>query len=139
MLLNDRMEVGFSILRQARTFAVVGVSQDRQKYGHEVFRALKEAGYAVFPVNPKYATVDGEPCYASLAELPEKPDVVVTAVPPAVTEEVAKSCAALGIGAVWMPPQTWSEKAVEACSANGIREVHDVCVVFALRALSEKT
>ncbi len=136
MLLNERMQIGLAILRESRTFAVVGVSQDAQKYGHEVFQALKDAGYQVLPVNPKYSTLDGAPCYASLADLPGKPDVVVTAVPPAVTEKVAESCAQRGISTVWMPPETWSEKAVETCRISGLREVHDLCIVFALKSLS---
>ncbi|MFB0545865.1 MAG: CoA-binding protein, partial [Anaerolineae bacterium] len=46
------------ILSNNRTFAVVGVSQNRQKYGHEVFEALLAKGYRVYPINPKYNEVD---------------------------------------------------------------------------------
>lgn len=122
------------ILRNNRTFAVVGVSQDRQKYSHEVFEALLAKGYQVYPVNPKYEEVDGHRCYPSLDDLPEKPQVVVTVVPPAVTEQVVESCARLGIRTVWMPPGSWSQRALETCEAHGIEEVHDVCLVFALRS-----
>lgn len=122
------------ILRNNRTFAVVGVSQDRQKYSHEVFEALLAKGYQVYPVNPKYEEVDGRRCYPSLDDLPEKPQVVVTVVPPAVTEQVVESCARLGIRTVWMPPGSWSQRALETCEAHGIEEVHDVCPVFALRS-----
>ncbi|MDH7486570.1 MAG: CoA-binding protein [Anaerolineae bacterium] len=126
-----------SILSNNRTFAVVGVSQDRQKYGHEVFEALLRKGYQVYPINPKYDEVDGQRCYPSLDELPEKPQVVVTVVPPPVTEKVVESCARLGVGTVWMPPGSWSEQAIETCEAQGIEEVHDVCLVFALRSSQE--
>ena len=136
MLLNERMETAFSVLRDCHTFAVVGVSQDRQKYGYEVFEALKARGYQVLPVNPKYASVDEVPCYPSLQDLPQKPEVVVTAVPPGVTEKIAESCARLDIATVWMPPETWSEKAIQTCYENGIREIHDVCVIFALKSLA---
>jgi predicted CoA-binding protein len=125
------------ILHNNHTFAVVGVSQDPAKYGHEIFESLLAKGYVVYPVNPKYEVVDGHHCYPSLDALPEKPEVAVAVVPPAVTEKVVETCIHLGIGTVWMPPGAWSEKAVEACEANGIREVHDVCLVFALRSLKE--
>jgi predicted CoA-binding protein len=88
-----------------------------------------------YPVNPKYTSVDEQPCYPSLQALPEKPEVVVTATPPAVTEKVAETCAQLGIGALWMPPETWSERAVEISNANGIQEIHDLCLVLALKSL----
>lgn len=87
MLLADRMVIGHSVLKQCHTFAVVGVSQDRQKYGYEVFEALVNQGYKVYPVNPKYTSVDEHPCYPSLHALPEVPAVVVTATPSAVTEK----------------------------------------------------
>jgi predicted CoA-binding protein len=137
MLLAERMAIGHAILRQFHTFAVVGVSQDRQKYGYEVFEALVKAGYKVYPVNPKYASLDAEPCFPSLLALPEKPDVVVTATPPSVTEKVTETCVQMGVGTVWMPPETWSEKAVENCTSHAVQEVHDLCLVFALKALKE--
>lgn len=129
------MSVVSRILRNNRTFAVVGVSQDTQKYGHEVFEALVQRGYVVYPINPKYERVDGRRCYASVDDLPQKPDVVVTVVPPGVTEQVIQSCIRQGIKTVWMPPGSWSEAAVDTCEANGIEEVHDICLVFALRSV----
>jgi predicted CoA-binding protein len=135
MLLVDRMVIGHSVLKQHHIFAVVGVSQDRQKYGYEVFEALVKQGYQVYPVNPKYTEVDEHLCYPSLVALPEKPKVVVTATPPAVTENVAEACAQLGIGILWMPPDTWTEKSVEICKAHGIQEIHDLCLVFTLKSL----
>lgn len=128
------MSLVTDILRNNRTFAVVGVSHDPAKYGHEIFETLLAKGYRVLPVNPKYEQVDGHPCYASLEALPEKPDVVVTVVPPAVTEKAVETAARLGVGTVWMPPGAWSDRAVELCEQNGITEIHDVCLVFALRS-----
>lgn len=126
------------ILSKDRTFAVVGVSQDPRKYGHEVFETLLAKGYQVYPVNPKYQEIDGHRCYPSLDDLPEKPQVVVTVVPPAVTEKVIETCVRLGVGTVWMPPGSWSERAVDACEKAGIEEVHDVCLVFALRSVPQE-
>lgn len=123
------------VLRDNRTFALVGVSQNREKYGYEVFEALIAKGYQVYPINPKYERVDGHVCYSSLDDLPETPDVVVTAVPPVVTEDVVQSCARLGVDTVWMPPGSWSEQAVRTCEEHGIEEIHDVCLVFALRSV----
>ncbi len=117
------MNLANQILRNNKIFAVVGVSQDTTKYGHEIFEALLEYGYSAIPVNPKYDQVDGISCYPSLKSLPKRPDVVVAVVPPAVTESVVQSCASLGIRTVWMPPGAWSEKAVEICQASGVTEI----------------
>ncbi len=85
------MHLVTDILTRHPVFAVVGVSQDPARYGHEVFAALINKGYQVYPINPKYEEVDGQRCYPSLVALPEKPEVVVVTVPPGVTETVVET------------------------------------------------
>jgi predicted CoA-binding protein len=116
-------------LRKENVFAVVGVSRDPAKYGHQVYKDLKEAAYHVYPVNPSIDEVLGDRCYHSLRELPERPDVVDTVVPPHVTEKIVEECKELGIARVWMQPGSESEKAIEFCRRNNIKVVHDVCVM----------
>ncbi|HUV03160.1 MAG TPA: CoA-binding protein [Desulfobacteria bacterium] len=122
-----------NFLRKENVFAVVGVSENPAKYGHQVYKDLKEAGYVVYPVNPHIDDVLGDRCYPSLSDLPEKPDVVDTVVPPAVTEELVKECKELGIDKVWMQPGSESEKALTFCRRNKIHVVHDVCVMVKRR------
>ena len=52
-------------------YAVVGVSADRKKYGYKIWRSLREKGYTVYPINPRYDDIEGERCYRSLAEVAE--------------------------------------------------------------------
>lgn len=109
-------------------WAVVGASQDRERYGHEVVTALRAAGKRVLPVNPRYAEIDGSACYSSLEALPEPPGVVVLALAP---ERAAAAIAAMPRleALVWLPPGCWSERALEACRAAGRRVLHDICPV----------
>jgi uncharacterized protein len=123
------------ILHNNRIFAVVGVSQNKDKYGYEVFETLQKKGYIVYPVNPKYEQIDGKPCFSGIENLPEKPDVVVTVVPPPVTEQVVEKSIHLGVPTIWMPPGSWSEQAVAQSESNGMQVVHDICLVAALRSL----
>ncbi len=116
-------------LRKENVFAVVGVSQNPEKYGHQVYKDLKEAGYTVYPINPHLDEVLEDHCYSSLSDLPEKPDVVDTVVPPDVTEKIVEECKELKIDKVWMQPGSESEQAIEFCRQNGIKVVHDVCVM----------
>jgi hypothetical protein len=129
------MTEAHEILTKYKTFAVVGVSRNKEKYGYEVFETLLRAGYNVYPINPKYEVVDDYRCYPSLQDLPEKPEVAVALVPPPLTEKVVETCAQLQIPVVWMPPGSWSDLALSRCHENGIRAIHDVCIVFALKSL----
>ena len=122
-----------AFLDKRNVFAVVGASRDPQKYGHQVYRDLKDAGYKVYPVNPNAQEVLGDKCYPSLKELPEKPDVVVTVVPPQVTEQIVKACKELGIRKVWMQPGSESEDAVRYCKENDLEVVYNVCIMVERR------
>ena len=126
------------LLKNPHTFAVVGVSQDPSKYGYELFETLTRHGHRVLPINPKYVAIDGQPCYPSLSELPHNPDVVVTAAPSAASEQIAKTCAALGIPFFWMPPGTESDAALEICKQNDVTAIHGYCPVFVLKLPRER-
>ena len=87
----------------------------------------------VYPINPNIDEVLGDRCYHSLTELPEKLDVVDIVVPPTVTEKIVKECKELGIERVWMQPGSESEHVIRFCEGNGIKVVHDVCVMVKRR------
>jgi hypothetical protein len=116
-------------LDKNNVFAVVGASQNPEKYGHKVFGFLLDSGFKTYPVNPKARQVLGQKCFASLAELPEKPDVVSLVVPPKVTEQVVKQAVEQGIKKVWMQPGSESKKAIQHCQKNGVQVVHGECVM----------
>jgi len=123
------------VLDEKNVFAVVGASRDPEKFGHRVFKDLLEAGYEVYPVNPRAEEILGRRCYPDLRSLPKRPDVVVFVVPPAVTERLARDCVELGVRYVWMQPGAESEKAVEELEAAGVKVFHHVCIMITRRKL----
>lgn len=112
-----------------RKWAVVGASQDPKKFGNRIFRSLRDAGYIVYPVNPKGGELDGAKVYASLADLPEPPEVVDFVVPPPVTEQVVKEAHELGLTRFWMQPGAESEAAIAYCHQHGLQVVYDACAM----------
>jgi len=122
-----------SFLNKDNVFAVVGASRDPEKYGHQVYRDLLNAGYRVYCVNPNASEVSGNKCFPGLEVLPIKPDVVDIVVPPKITERIVKICKKLGITKVWMQPGSESEAAIRFCEENSIDVVHGVCVMVERR------
>jgi uncharacterized protein len=120
-------------LEKSNVFAVVGASRDPMKYGHKIYKDLRNAGYTVYPVNPSADEILGDKCYANLESLPETPQVVDLVVPPKVTNEVVKECKKLGINKVWMQPGSESEMALDFCRKNTIDVVYGVCVMVERR------
>jgi predicted CoA-binding protein len=117
-----------------RKWAVIGVSEDREKYGNKIYRDLREAGYTVYAVNPKLETVEGDPCYSSVKTLPETPDVVDLVVPPKVAEQTIQDCLALGIKRVWFQPGSESNEALQLAKDGGLEVVHDACIMIQKQA-----
>jgi predicted CoA-binding protein len=116
-----------------KLWAVIGVSKDPAKYGHKVYSQLKKAGYSVYAINPGLESIDGDPCYPSLAALPIVPDAVSVVVPPKITEQVITDCINLGINSVWLQPGSESEEAIRNGEAHGIEVIHNQCVLIHTR------
>jgi len=116
-----------------RIWAVVGASNDPEKYGNRIFHNLLDAGYSVYPVNPNAKMIDGHKAYPTLGDLPESPQVVDIVVPPKITEQIIKECAELGLDRVWLQPGAESERAIQLCKENHIKVVYGLCAMVQRR------
>ena len=122
-----------AFLEKRNVFAVVGASRDQRKYGHQVYKDLRNAGYNVYPVNPNADEILGDKCYPTLESLPKNPQVVDLVVPPKTTNQIVKVCKKLGIEKVWMQPGSESTTAINFCKENNIGVVYGVCVMIERR------
>ena len=121
---------------EGSSFAVVGASQDRSKYGNKVLRAYLQKGLKVYPVHPTADEVEGLKAYPDLSSLPEKVDGISIVTPPAVTEQVVEEACRLGIRHIWMQPGAESPSAIErarACGAEVIAGGPCVLVMLSYR------
>ena len=105
-------------------FAVAGASRDTNKFGNRVYCFLKRAGYNVYAVNPHADSIDGDPVYPHLDNVPGPIDCVVTVVQPEVTFEIVRQAGQLQVPYMWMQPGSESESAVIEAHAQGIDVVH---------------
>lgn len=110
-------------------YAIIGVSDDTSKWGRKVFDKMLDSGYNVVPVNPKYDEIGESKCFHSLKEIPVIPEIVITIVPPKVTENVVKACNDLGIKNIWMQEGSESDEAIKFCKENDINCIHGACFI----------
>ena len=118
-----------------KTIAVVGASNNEEKYGYKIVHVLKAKGIKVFPVNPKAECVQGLKPYASLKDLPERPDVINFVVPPEVTLQVLDEVKELGFDNVWFQPGSFDEKVIEKARSYGLNYEDDSCLLVVGRGL----
>lgn len=116
------------MLRTARTVAVVGASSNPARDSYTSVRYLKFAGYRVFPVNPHESMVDGLHAYPSLADLPERPDIVDVFRRPEETPAVAREAVAAGARVLWLQSGIANKEARRLAQEGGLAYVEDRCL-----------
>jgi uncharacterized protein len=118
-----------NLLNQAKTIAVVGLSDSPMRPSHGVAAYLQSAGYHIIPVNPTIRESLGEKAYSSLSEVPEKIDIVdifrrSEQVGPIVDEAIK-----LGVKSIWMQEGVFNDEAAERARKAGIFVVQDLCIL----------
>jgi predicted CoA-binding protein len=116
------------ILRDNRTIAVVGLSANWYRPSYFAAKYLQEHGYRVIPVNPAYDTVLGEKCWKSLAEIPEKVDIVDCFRRSEEIPGIAGEAIAIGAKVLWMQLGVTSREARAKAEAAGLEVVEDRCL-----------
>lgn len=112
------------------SFAVIGASTNRAKYGNKVLRSYIQNGRRVYPVNPRAEEIEGLKAYPSLADLPEKVHGVSIITPPKITEQLVQEVIDLGIKHIWMQPGAESDAAIATARDAGINVIGgDACVL----------
>jgi len=118
-----------SILREAKTVAVVGLSSNPARPSYEVAAYLQGAGYRIIPVNPNEREVLGEKAYARLEDVPEKVDIVDVFRRAEEVPAVADAALAIGAKVLWMQLGIMNTAAAEKSRAAGMTVVEDACIL----------
>jgi predicted CoA-binding protein len=115
-----------------KTFALIGASARKKKFGNMILKEMLKRGMNVYPVHKNAIIIDSTPCYPDIQNLPEKPDGVILAVHPEQTDKLVKEIAAAGIKYVWMQQGAESKTAVEYCTKHGIKVISRECLLMFL-------
>ncbi len=124
----------FELLQQAKTIAVVGLSDRPLRPSHGVSAYMQSHGYRIIPVNPTITEALGEKSYPSLLEVPYKVDIVNIFRRPEFVEQIVDQTIQLKIPAVWMQEDVINEKAAEKARRAGMFVIMDRCILKEHRA-----
>ncbi|MFI5211306.1 MAG: CoA-binding protein [Ignavibacteria bacterium] len=116
-----------------KSFAIIGVSAKKKKFGNSIFAELKKRGLKIYPIHRTAGLIDGEKCYPGIESLPEKPEGIILVIPPAETEKAVKDIAKAGITNVWMQLGADSKPAIDYCTGNGINVIRNECLLMFLQ------
>jgi len=116
-----------------KVVAVIGASNNRDKFGNKALRAFERQGYTVIPINPHESEVEGHKAYPTVLDVPGDIDMATVYVQPAVGVLVMEQVARKSIPEVWLNPGADDDVVVararelglnpiQACSIIGIGE-----------------
>jgi predicted CoA-binding protein len=119
-----------SILDQARTIAVVGLSSKTHRDSYGVARYLQHRGYRVVPVNPKETEVLGQKAYPSLLDVPTDVaiDIVDVFRKGEETPPVAEDAVSAGARVLWLQEGIVNDEARRIAEEGGLTVVMDLCI-----------
>ncbi len=117
-----------TLLRNAVTIAVVGISNKPERASHDVASFLQARGYRVIPINPKLEEVLGERCYPSLAVYGKAVDIVDVFRRSESVAPIAGEAVSTGAKALWMQEGVSNDVAAGIASGGGLMVVQDTCI-----------
>ncbi len=121
----------------SRTFAVAGASNNRQKYGNIVYRALRDfigPDRHVYPIHPILDQVESDPAFSSVADLPRVPEALSIVTPPAATRQIVKAAIEAGVNRIWLQPGAEDDQAIAAARGAGVTVIAGgPCILVAMK------
>ncbi len=135
--MNPDNEKLASILAEAETIAVVGLSDDPARTSHRIAAYMQEAGYRVIPINPGIESALGEKAFPSLGEVSERVDIVNVfrrseEIPALVDETIEKRPRAF-----WMQKGIAHPTSARRLEDAGVTTIQNLCIKTAHRELAQ--
>ncbi len=107
-------------LRNSKTIAVVGLSDNPERPSYGVSRYMQEQGYRIIPVNPTIEEALGEKSYPDLKSVPEPIDMVDIFRRSELVGPVVDEAIEVGAKYIWMQDGVVDEAAAARAEAAGI-------------------
>lgn len=128
---NPSNEKIAAILKEAKTIAVVGLSNNPERTSYQISKAMQAAGYKIIPVNPMVDTVLGEKAYASLTEVDEEIDIINVFRRSEFLPEIAKEALKTDSKVFWAQQGVSNEEAYDLLTENDFTVIMDLCIKVA--------
>lgn len=135
---NPSKEEMKHVLEEAKTIAVVGLSDKPDRTSYQVSSVMQQNGYRIIPVNPTVDEVLGEKAYPSLLDVKETFDIINVFRRPEHLMEVAEEAAKTNCKVFWAQQGIINEDAYHYLKDRGFTVIMDQCIKVAHAVLVEK-
>lgn len=119
------------VLENAKTIAVVGLSNNRDRTSYQIAEAMIKSGYRIIPVNPTIEEVLGERSYASLGDIEENIDIINVFRRSELLPDIAIEAAKTSCKVFWAQQGVQNEKAFNYLKDRDFTVIMDMCIKVA--------
>ena len=135
---NPSKEEMKQLLEEAKTIAVVGLSNNEEKTAFQISKIMQEQGYRIIPVNPSVDEVLGEKAYPSLKDIPHEIDIINVFRRPEYLPTVAKDAAETNCRVFWAQQGIVNEEAYHYLKEKDFTVIMDLCIKVVHSVLVKK-
>lgn len=122
-------------LLKLKTWAIVGLSNNKERVAFDVAKVLIEKGHTIIPVHPKAETVHGQTGYAKLSDIPVPIDVVDLFVNSALAGDIVNEAIEIGAKGVWLQLDVIDAAAIARAQEAGLLAVMNRCPAIEYKKL----
>ena len=115
--------------------ALIGASNDKNKYGNKILLDLISKDHNVAPINPREESIAGLKSYSNVSDLSEKPSIINFVVPPNVGFQLTKDLVELGYDNFWFQPGAESDEISSYLESNSKNYIDDKCIMVVTRVI----
>lgn len=111
-----------------KRFAIAGVSRNEKKFGHEIFKVLREKEFEVVPINPNTEEINGTKCYHSLEDIPNDINSLLIVTPKRQTDEILRTAIKKGINNIWVQQSSETNETLQIAEEYEKEIIYNKCV-----------
>ncbi|WP_407269833.1 CoA-binding protein [Radiobacillus sp. PE A8.2] len=119
------------ILENAKTIAVVGLSNSSDRTSYQIARAMQQAGYKIIPVNPHIDSSLGEKAYPSLSDVKDDIDIINVFRRSEYLPDLAKEAVKTDARVFWAQQGIYNEEAYQYLKEHDFTVLMDLCIKVA--------
>ena len=115
--------------------ALIGASNDKNKYGNKILLDLLSKNYNVVPINHKEDSIAGLKAYSKVQDLPSRPSIINFVVPPEVGLNITKELVEEGYNHFCYQPGAESENIADFLAQENKDFIDDKCIMVVTRII----
>ena len=113
-----------------KTYALIGASKSKNKFGNEIFKELVKKGLTVYQIHKSEPELNNAATFSNLAKLPQKTDALIVVAKPENGVEIVNDAINNGIKYIWFQQGSTNSEAIKLANEHNITTIYGKCILM---------